>query len=468
MKKQSAPRSPVCKLCLLICLALLCTTPISAHATTITVINTNDSGAGSLRQALADANDGDTIDFAVTGTIGLTTGELLIDKSVTISGPGAAILAVDGNSTSRVLHVGQGTTVSISGLTLMRGYAALNGGGILNDHATLTVLNSTVSGNYAYSAGGGIYNDASNSGSATLTVVDSTVEGNGAGHDDIPYGFGEGGGLFNDSGTLMITNSVVSNNYAGVDGKNFPVGTGGGIFNYGTLTITASTIVSNQAYLTAGGIHNEGTATITSSTISDNAAFGEHDGQPLGTGGGIEGGTVTLTNSTLSGNYAGFADGGILCSGTIANSTISGNNGSISVGTGTLEIVNTILNASAGSSNIINIGGTITSHGYNLSSDDGAGYLTAPGDQINTDPLLGPLQDNGGPTLTHALLLGSSAINTGDPNFTPPPSYDQRGNPFVRVYNGRIDIGSFEVQPPQRPRPAPRSRPTPPPRPTPR
>jgi hypothetical protein len=468
VKKKSSSPSSHCKLSVLLCLALLCTKTISARATTITVTNTNDSGPGSLRQALADANDGDTIEFAVTGTIGLTTGELSVDKSVTISGPGAASLAVDGNSTSRVLHIGPGTTVSISGLTLMHGYAALNGGGILNDHATLTVLNSTVSGNYAYSAGGGIYNDASNGGSATLTVVHSTVDGNGAGHDDIPYGGGEGGGIYNDSGTLTITNSVVSNNHAGVDGKNFPVGTGGGIFNYGALTITDSTIASNQVYLSGGGIANSGTLTIINSTISGNAAVGEHDGEPLGDGGGIEGGTVTLINSTLSGNYAGLADGGILCSGTITNSTISGNNGSISVGTGTLEIVNTILNASAGSSNIANYGGTITSHGYNLSSDDGAGYLTAPGDQINTDPMLGPLQDNGGATLTHALLPGSPAINAGDPNFTPPPLYDQRDTPFVRVYNGRIDIGSFELQPPRRPTPVPRSRPTPPPRPTPR
>ena len=80
-----------------------------------------------------------------------------------------------------------------------------------------------------------------------------------------------------------------------------------------------------------------------------------------------------------------------------------------------------------------------------MSSDNGGGYLTGPGDQINTDPLLGPLQDNGGPTYTHALLPGSPAIDAGDPNFTPPPFYDQRGPGFDRVVNGRIDIGSFEV-----------------------
>jgi hypothetical protein len=158
----------------------------------------------------------------------------------------------------------------------------------------------------------------------------------------------------------------------------------------------------------------------------------------------------------------------LLGSGAITNSTISGNNGSVSFGGGMLEIVNTILNASAGSANITNYGGTLTSHGYNLSSDDGGGYLNGPGDQVNIDPMLGPLQDNGGPTFTHALLPGSPAINTGDPSFTPPTSYDQRGSPFVRVFNGRIDIGSFEAQPPRRPSPTSRPRPTPPPRPTPR
>jgi type II secretory pathway pseudopilin PulG len=106
------------------------------------------------------------------------------------------------------------------------------------------------------------------------------------------------------------------------------------------------------------------------------------------------------------------------------------------------------LNASASGANISNGGGgTVTSLGYNISSDDAGGFLNGPGDQINTDALLGPLQDNGGPTFTHALLPGSPAIDAGDPSFTPPPFFDQRGGPaFERVVNGRIDIGSFEVQ----------------------
>ena len=157
---------------------------------------------------------------------------------------------------------------------------------------------------------------------------------------------------------------------------------------------------------------------------------------------------VTVSNSTLSGNSATGNGGGIY----------NARYGS----SATLELGNTILNAGSSGENIFNDGGTVTSHGYNLSSDNGGGYLMATGDQINTDPLLGPLQDNGGPTFTHALSSGSPAINAGDPSFTQPPFYDQRGPGFDRVVNGRIDIGSFEVQP--RPTPAPRPRPTPHPR----
>ena len=451
---------------------LLCAVAISMHATTVTVTNTNDSGPGSLRQALADANDHDTITFSVTGTIGLTSGELLVNKVITISGPGAASLALDGNGNSRVFHIGSRRPVSISGLTITNGNGASGGGGaIWNDHgaltlnncavdfnrtaylaggiyndglngtATTTILNSTVSGNFASYAGGGIYNDASDGGRATLTIMNSTINTNGAWYDDIPFGGGEGGGIYNDSGSLMITNSVVSNNHAGMDGPNFPTGTGGGISNYGTLTITDSAITGNQVYLFGGGIYNDGTLAINNSTVSDNGAIGQHDGDPWGTGGGVvNSGTLTITNSTLSGNGASLSGGGI-------------------EGTSTLE--NTILNANSPE----NILGGAVSRGYNLSSDDGGGYLNGPGDQINTDPMLGPLQDNGGSTLTHALLPGSPAIDAGNPNFTPPPFYDQRGLDFYRVRNGRIDKGSFEVRAGSTPAPTSTPRPAPTPRP---
>ena len=119
--------------------------PTPTPTPTLIVTNTNDSGPGSLRQALADANDGDIIGFAVTGTIGLTTGELLVDKSLTISGPGAENLAVNGNMKNTVFHVAPGETVTISGLTIINGYTTGSGGGIHNDHAALTLNDCTIS-----------------------------------------------------------------------------------------------------------------------------------------------------------------------------------------------------------------------------------------------------------------------------------------------------------------------------------
>ena len=283
---------------------LSCAVVIQLQAATITVTNTNDSGPDSLRQALASDNNEDTINFAVTGTIGLTSGELLVDKSITIFGPGAAILAVDGNATNRVFHIGPGKTVSISNLTVTNGFAGSeNGGGILNDHAiltigscavqnssaqsnrgggiyndgsagsaTLTITNSTVSVDSASFAGGGIYNDAGNGGDSTLTIMNSTIDDNSAAYNDIPFGGGEGGGIYNSGGMMTITNSRVNDNSAGLSGPNFPTGAGGGISNYGTLTITNSTISSNNCFLLAGGVYNNGTLTITNSTVSGNSA----------------------------------------------------------------------------------------------------------------------------------------------------------------------------------------------------
>ena len=137
------------------------------------------------------------------------------------------------------------------------------------------------------------------------------------------------------------------------------------------------------------------------------------------------------------------------------------------IGAPLLTMGNTIFNASPGGHSIISDFGTVTSYGYNVSSDDGGGYLSGPGDQINTDPLLGPLQDNGGLTFTRALLPGSPAINAGDPNFVGPPDYDQRGPDFERVKGGRIDVGSFEVQNPPTPTATPRQTPLPRARPSP-
>jgi predicted outer membrane repeat protein len=460
---------------------------IRLHAGTITVTNTHDSGPGSLRQALADATDGDTITFAVTGTIGLTSGELLADKSVTISGPGADNLAVNGTAIYRVFHIASAKTVSISGLTITNGAAPFmeHGGGIYNDHGSLTLSDCTVSGNVGPYSAGGIFNDGS-MGSSSLQINRCVLVNNSA--------YVRGGAIYSsgDSGSaqLQLNASTLSNNSANG---------GGAIYNdHGTLMLSDCMVSNNSATYGGGGIYNDGrlqgaaTLEVSDTTLSGNSVqpFAGDGGGAIYNDGGFSGSaTVHITNSTLSNNSGYIRGGGIYHRGyagqailQIENSTLSNNSASKSGGTiycfggdgdTELELANTILKANPTGENIFNDSCTITSLGYNLSSDEGGGYLNGPGDQINTDPLLGPLQHNGGPTLTHRPLPGSPAIDAGSPSFTPPPLFDQRGPGFDRVVNGRLDIGSFEVQngkptptPTPRPAPTPRPRPAPHPRPT--
>ena len=401
--------------------------PTPTPTPTIIVTNTNDSGPGSLRQALADASDGDIIGFAVTGTIGLTNGELLVDHSITISGPGAENLAVNGNAKSTIFHVAPAQTVTISGLTITNG----SGNSIHNDHAVLILNNCTITGNQ----GGGIYNDAENSGGASLEINNSSVTNN------------SGAGIYNDAlgdgiATLNITGSSLTNN------------SGGAIYSRGwlctfcphgtaTVQITDSSITGNGSTPNGGAIYSDTglpgptTVSLTNSTVSGNAGAGMYIS--------IEAAAL-VSNSTISGNSEGgiYTELGAPTGGSIVvNSTMNDNH--VEIWNGGADIKDTIFNVSSGGHSIVSDGfNTIMSDGYNVSSDDGAGYLNAPGDQINTDPVLGPLQDNGGFTLTHALLPGSPAINAGDPSFTPPPFYDQRGPGYDRVRGGRIDVGSFE------------------------
>ena len=402
----------------LILIMLLCAAMASvrsAYTATILVTNTNDSGSGSLRDALAAASDGDTINAtSVSGTILLTSGELQINHNVTINGPGAGNLAVNGNAASRVFE-NFASDATISGFTITNGFTADadGGGGILN-HGGLTLSGTSI-----------LSNNTGNCG---------------------PFCFGSGGGInSNSSGTLTVTNCIISDNEIG-----FHVASAGGgmyLAGGGTATVTDSTISGNTAgalFGGGGGIFSSlHMLTVTNSTISDNSAF---------VGGGIDGSGITMvTNSTISGNTASAAGGGVSNEGilTVTNSTISGNSapsgqGGALFSSGAATIGDTILNAGASGGTIDNTR-AVTSLGYNLASDNGGGVLTGPGDQINTDPMLGPLQNNGGLTFTHALLPGSPAINAGGPIFTtPPPRYDQRG--FARIVHGRIDIGSFEVQ----------------------
>ena len=494
------------------CLVLLCAMPVNLRAATLTVTNTADSGPGTLRAALTNVVNGDTITFSVTGTITLTSGQLNVSNSVTLLGPGSGVLTVSGNKASGVFNV-TGTNVTISGLTIANGFAdygagiyaggnsgsALavsgcvltnnsaggNGGGIYNNPGvTMTVSNCTVSGNSALNgSGGGLYNGG------VLTVIASTLGGNSAAYS--------GGGIYNNPGvTLTVSNCIIAGNsaangwggaicnYQGVLAivgstlsGNSAFGGGGGIVNDGTsgsatLTINASTFSGNSADDgVGGGIYNYGssgsaTLTINASTFSGNSAF---DGGGIFNVGIYGSATLTINASTFSGNSADDGGGGIYNYGesgsvtlTINASTFSGNSANLGGGIynplGLLALGDTILKAGAAGANIRDEFGTITSSGYNLISDNGGDdFLTTTGDQINTDPRLGPLQDNGGPTWTHALLPGSPAIDKGKRDAIPAlaRTSDQRGlvRPvdFVGVPNATggdgSDIGACELQP---------------------
>jgi len=405
------------------------------------------------------------IDFAVTGTIGLTSGELLVGKSISIIGPGAVNLTLTANSKSRVFHIGPDKVVAISGLKIINGnatgqYPDNEGGGVFNERAMLTLVDCVVTKNSAENQGAGICNDSAG-GSANLEISGSTLISNSA-----PFG----AGICNDArmgGTalLQLRNTSVSINSGIYGGGIFTIGD----FGHAAAALSNCTINGNSVQTRGGGIYCE----VTDVPAEHKQRSGRQNSGMVQSGPGNS--ALTIINSTISGNLAGMLGGGIYDHALIeiANSTFSGNSATSGGGIYhdggmpplAVAISDTVLNAGSSGENIFDNGGTITSLGYNLSSDDGGGYLIGPGDQINTDPVLGALQDNGGPTFTHALLPGSTAIDSGDPNFTPPPFYDQRGPGFDRVVNGRVDIGSFEVQA-ATPTPTPTTTPTTSPTPT--
>jgi hypothetical protein len=250
---------------------------------------------------------------------------------------------------------------------------------------------------------------------------------------------GEGGGIRND-GTLTLTQSTIRGN---------TTSDGGGLINRGTLTLTQSTVHGNTASYGAGGLINWGTLIVAHSTVSDSAAF-------TGGGGLLNArGRLTLTQSTVHGNTASY--GGGLCNGdtlTLINTTVSGNTASYGGGLyniyGTLTLTQSIVASNLLSRDCHHASSTVTSTGYNLDSDTSC-QLTDPTDLPGTDPLLGPLQDNGGGTLTHALLPGSPAIDaipSGAHGCGTTVFGDQRCRARPQPAGGACDIGAYEVEVP--------------------
>ncbi|MDZ8035549.1 DUF4347 domain-containing protein [Nostoc sp. DedSLP04] len=440
-------------------------TPPPVNTGTFVVTNTNDSGSGSLRQAILNANatvGADTITFAgvftdaIPDIITLTSGKLIITNDITILGTGASNLIVSGNNSSGVFEIsGSGTDASIDGLKIANANDPL-GSILLNSNTSLSLTNSTVSDNRGEV--GGIFNRG------TLSLTGSTVSGNG--------GSSLGGGIFN-KGKLSINNSTVSNNNANV---GFNTAYGGGIFNTGKVSINNSTVSNNSAFASGlerggpdpypsygGGIYNLGTVDITNSTVSNNSAAD---------GGGISNsGTFNLINSTVSGNSVYYTGGGILNSGTltltndtITNNTaegfdysgVSGNGGGVFSNGGNVIVGDTIIAGNSyipysdDSSNSRDVSGNFTDAGNNLIGDNtgSTGFTTSTLVGIRTkpiDPRLSPLQNNGGTTFTNALLADSPAINAGNNALIPAGiTTDQRGGQFNRISKGKVDIGALE------------------------
>ncbi len=448
--------------------AMLALTAAPAGATTLTVDTTADgpatptdcttpvAGSCSLRDALNAAVDGDVIDATtISGAIALNSGNLYTDDAITLRGPGSSNLTVDAGGSSRVLYAnGSSGTTTISGMTFTNGDGGSDAGGamvfycggsgslVLDD---VTMTNSTTTD---YGGGLGFYEGCS---SVDATITNSTFTGNTAG--------GGGGISFYQGHDLTIVNTTVAGNSALYDG--------GGVLFYGgnDLTIRNSTISGNNTTDSSGdggGLYTyaSGTTTIDNSTIADNHALG------YGGGVAVNGGDLVMIQSTVSGNTAvGLGDGLYL------NSNASSASGKADTQTrthvnphhpaatakdvgaqdaGSAALTGTIVSGNPGT-DIDSQSGAVTSTS-SLIGTVGAGIaLTdAGGTQTGiTNPGLGALANNGGPTQTMALLAGSPALDKGPnpvPSFTG-NAFDQRGAGYPRVVNGIVDVGAYEFQP---------------------
>lgn len=443
------------------------------QADTFSITTNNDYGAGSLRQAIEEANDrpgADEIRFAVTGDIVLESMLPEVTDDLAIHGPGADVVAINGNGQYRLLKIAAGAVVEVTDITLADGWVEGfeddgNGGGILNA-GTLTLRNVTLT-DFEADRGGALYNAPG----AELALIGSLVE----------HSFAErGAGIYNAAGAqLNVAGSTIAHVQADFDG--------GGIYSYeADVVLTDSTIEDAEALQFGGAIANDGafdsqasrgSLLMERSTLSDNAAgysgggvynHGQHirirnstlagNHADITGGGGVytdlEWADVRLINSTLSDNHS---DGGAGAVGNfmiypslvvLTQSTFVGNIGHDAAIEGTFASKNSIFDNEQGNC-FVPVGGSFTDIGVNLSSDDSCGSFT----QVTSAQLaLGPLADNGGPTPTHALLPGSVAIDAA-PDCTDldgePIEADQRGIP--RPADGDddgtsvCDIGAFEV-----------------------
>ena len=437
--------------------------PMPARPDTVLVTNCDDAGPGSLRDALANVADGETVDASqlACSVISLSTGAILIgSQDVTLHGPGGHRLAVMGNGGTPgggVLYDLGGGTLSVEGVDFAFGskyrsdHAAH--GGCIYSSGNLEVSDSHI---YACGVHSGSYDASGGAVSAQgfVNLMDTHIDLCGL----TTSGNARGGGVFAGGDAFLLRSTV-----SGCRNATGSRGYGGGVYAGGRLTVKYSTLDDNEndeaSLGFGGGGFSRGGATVYWSTISGNRAeaggglFLDDDGS---------GATVAIGDSTISGNYAQSA-GGVRASLplTMHNSTVAFN----ATPQATAIPIGYFPGAGLGlRGSPVTITSSIVAHnvahgqtdreediGGELSiTIDGAANLImdaaqpVPPDTLTDDPLLASLQDNGGLTRTHALLPGSPAIDHGDAGtFT----VDQRGPGFPRVLGAGADIGAYEVDP---------------------
>ena len=443
----------------------------AAHAATITV---NDTGAGSvagkctLLDAVAalntaapvnacSAGDGsnDTIllsfptatpraiTFALPGSADAKSA-LQIDRAVTLVGPldsqgtplvqlrrssvsgtpSFRILAATADTVVQGLSIAYGETSDQGGGVFASGAANLtlrhtrvtnntslasSGGGVAAECGNILLQHATIAANSAYNGGGGVYTSNSSGGSAcssTITLQDAIVSGNSTAH-------GTSGGIYSFNGAVVGDRSSI-------DGNASTTSAIGGIGAYGSITLTNSTVSNNSAALTWGGL-SSATITLLNTTVS-----GNHSGAR---GGAFGGKNLTLYLCTVTDNISDAADGSAVFFDTHA------------------QIVGDIVHGNTPFDFFSSHAATV-SGGYNIIASSSATYQAPlPPDTLDCDPQLGPLANNGGPTLTMLPGLGSCAIDAGPPAVPPTVASDQRGELFERIYGSASDVGAVEIQP---------------------
>jgi beta-glucanase (GH16 family) len=361
----------------------------------VTITNTNDSGPGSLRDGINLVANGGSVFFdssLANSTITLTSGPLILNKTVTIDGSGAHGLTVSGGNTDRVL--------------------------IINPSGVATIRHLTVADGYGWQLAGGILNNG------TLSLDHATVRDNRMATDAGDFWQG-GGGIYNgDGATLNLTDSSVVDNSA--------AWSGGGVYSFfnSNTTIVRSTISGNVSNDVGGGIRMLGNAEIVNSTISGNTSTGWFGGAIFHTDG-----VMNIINSTIAENVAPDSAGAAIFVGTFTDASA------------TLNLVNSIVanNTFFGCFQGFFGPGAVTlmADHHNVFTDG----TCNPGasDKVVGDAGLGSLADNGGPTLTHVLLAGSPAIDAV-PLLACTVAEDQRG--ISRPQGFQCDVGSFELEMP--------------------